>query len=309
LLSLFCGCGYVGDPLPPLRNIPSSIEDLAAVQRGGRLIVQFTLPATTTEGTPIPAGLRAELRVGASISPFTPETWAAQAREYHGPVEKGHAAYEIPVGDWAGKPVTIGARAIGANGKDGGWSFVNLDVVPPPEKPAGVRAEVRADGTLLRWQGEAGRYRVLRRGPEQKEFALVETVDAPEWLDQTAEYGKAYTYLIQRVVGTAESELSEPLTVTARDTFPPAAPAGLRGVAATQTIELTWERNGEPDLAGYRVYRAAGDGAFVKVGDTSVLPAYSDKGVEPGKTYRYRITAVDTAGNESAPSTAVAASL
>jgi fibronectin type 3 domain-containing protein len=35
------------------------------------------------------------------------------------------------------------------------------------------------------------------------------------------------------------------------------------------------------------------------------LPAYSDHGVEHGKTYRYEVSAIDQKGNESARSAAV----
>ena len=44
-------------------------------------------------------------------------------------------------------------------------------------------------------------------------------------------------------------------------------------------------------------------------GETSVVPAYSDRAVEAGKTYRYQVAAFDRAGNESARSVAVTAAL
>src|SRR5438067_1335818 len=47
---LATGCGYIGEPLPPLANIPARVNDLAAVQRGSRIFVQFTIPSHTTEG-------------------------------------------------------------------------------------------------------------------------------------------------------------------------------------------------------------------------------------------------------------------
>jgi fibronectin type 3 domain-containing protein len=132
----------------------------------------------------------------------------------------------------------------------------------------------------------------------------------PEWLDKEAEFGKPYTYVVQRTeaagAAVAESELSEPVTITPRDTFPPATPTGIRAIGGTQSIELTWERNTEADLAGYRLYRAAGDGAFEKLEDLVQVPAYSDRKVETGKTYRYQISAVDQAGNESPRSAAIA---
>jgi fibronectin type 3 domain-containing protein len=75
------------------------------------------------------------------------------------------------------------------------------------------------------------------------------------------------------------------------------------------SVELSWESNTEPDLAGYRVYRSAGGGAFEKVADVSEIPAYSDHAVERGKTYRYAVTAMDKSGNESGRSATVEAAL
>jgi fibronectin type 3 domain-containing protein len=150
---------------------------------------------------------------------------------------------------------------------------------------------------------------VFRRAGDEKEFRQVGSPERADWVDEDAETGKTYAYLVQRIVPagpkTAESELSEPETITVKDTFAPAAPTGLRAVAATQSIELTWERNTEADLAGYRLYRAVGDGGFAKVADAA-LPAYSDKAVEAGKSYRYRVTAVDASGNESGASGEIA---
>jgi fibronectin type 3 domain-containing protein len=308
------GCGYVGDPLPPLRNIPGPIADVAAVQRGGRLIVQFTPPTLTTEGLPVPTPLRIDLRVGTAVDPFTPEAWASQAKQIpEVEVKDGMARYEIPSAEWAGKEVTIGARTVGPNRKDSGWSnLVNLEVVPAPERPAVAPPEATPKGVRLTWKGGAGRYHVFRRAGDEKEYQLAASPEQPEWVDEGAETGKTYTYLVQKIVPagakTAESELSEPATITVKDTFPPAAPTGLRGVGGTTSIELTWERNREADLAGYRIYRAVGDGPFEKAGEAA-LPAYSDRAVEAGKAYRYRVTAVDASGNESERSGEVAVTI
>ena len=68
---------------------------------------------------------------------------------------------------------------------------------------------------------------------------------------------------------------------------------------APNSIELNWERNTEEDLNGYRVYRAEGNGTLEKIADVSVVPSYSDRKAEHGKTWRYAISAVDRAGNES----------
>src|SRR5207248_8179542 len=111
-----------------------------------------------------------------------------------------------------------------------------------------------------------------------------------------------------------ESSDSPPVTVTPRDTFPPAAPQGL--VAAllpgsapgAVLVDLSWSISLETDLAGYRVYRSEQEGTRGQLLTQDLLPtpAVRDSSVEAGHRYWYTVTAVDRAGNESAPSSRVA---
>jgi len=317
---LATGCGYVGEPLPPLANVPSKVTDLAAVQRGARIIVQFTIPELTTEGKVIKGGLKLDLRIGATGAPFDAGIWAAHAKSIpQGAAETGLAHYEIPSAEWTNQDAILAVRAIGANGKESGWSsFLVLPVVPPPERPTAVTAAATATGIRLTWNASGATFRVFRKSPGviagAGDFALVATVQQPQWTDPAPEYGKPYTYVVQTITALgnnkeAQSDLSEEVSITPVDTFPPAVPTGLSPSAAANSIELAWERNTEPDLAGYRVYRAVAGGAFEKIADVSQIPSYSDRNVEHGKTYRYAISAVDQTGNESGRTEAVEAGL
>jgi len=318
LLAAFvlASCGYIGDPLPPLANIPGSVADLAAVQRGNRIIIHFTPPERTTEGRPVKTPLQFDLRIGPAVTPFTTPAWAAAATRIPPPeVDNGLAETEIPSTAWTGREVALAVRSIGSNRKESEWSnFVNLTVVPPPPRPEGLTAENTADGVRLAWKGgpagPSGDYVVLRRTSPDRNFIQLAEAQQPEYLDRASEFGKTYTYLVQRIarVGegrAAQSELSEPAAITPQDVFPPAAPRGLRAIAGPGSIELAWDANSEPDLAGYRIYRAAPGADFQKLADVSTVPAYTDRQVESGKAYRYAITAVDRAGNESARSPVV----
>lgn len=316
------GCGYVGDPLPPLANIPERVSDLAAIQCGSRVIVQFTMPAKTTEGHPIPQPQRLDLRVG-TAEHFDENQWAASALQIPpsamvsaceskgtAPVACPTARYEIAAADWTGKEVIIGVRAVAGNRKQATWSnFVVVPVVAAPEKPTGLSTTAAPQGVRLAWTARGTDFRVFRKSGDAA-FAPVSSVQAPEWIDTEIEFGKAYTYQVQTIAKlandkVAESELSAEVSITPRDVFPPAAPKGVQGSAAPNSIELNWEPNGESDLAGYRIYRAEANGAFEKIADSSAVPSYSDRKVEHGKTYRYAVIAVDQVGNESPRSTPV----
>jgi len=200
--------------------------------------------------------------------------------------------------------VILGVRVVSANGKAGAWSnFVVVPMIAVPERPAEVTPVATANGVRLTWRAQGAQFRVFRKPEGAPEFALAATVEKPEWLDSAAEFGKRCDYLIQTVAkvgdGFAESELSEQANITPQDTFPPAAPSGLQATVGPASVELSWEPNTEPDLASYRVYRAVADGEFVRAADVPPVPTYSDKSIERGKEYRYVVTAVDRAGNES----------
>jgi hypothetical protein len=313
VLSL-AGCGYVGDPLPPLANIPLRVTDLAAVQRGATVIAQFKVPQLTTEGMKIKDDVSLDLRAGPAGDPFAEAEWAANARQFQPTrTEAGYVRYVLPVGQWPSRDVVIGVRVIGANGKTAGWSnFAVVAVVPPPEQPRDVRAEAVTEGIKITWKAQGSRFRVFRRSGDQP-LAMIATADRPEWIDTSVEAGHPYTYLVQTVVKTgereAESEPSSEITVTPEDRFPPAVPTGLRAVTSTASIELVWDQNSEPDLAGYRIYRAPADGDFERLAETSGGPSFSDRSAERGKVYRYAVSAFDKAGNESKRSEAVEAGL
>ena len=105
------------------------------------------------------------------------------------------------------------------------------------------------------------------------------------------------------------------------DVEPPRTPVITEVVGGDGTIDLTWAHNRESDFLEYRVYRteAKDEASDVRSmtgvetipripvdgpdGDPEVF--WRDAGVVRGKTYWYRIVAVDIAGNVSAPTAPV----
>jgi fibronectin type 3 domain-containing protein len=77
--------------------------------------------------------------------------------------------------------------------------------------------------------------------------------------------------------------------------------------AAAAAVELSWSISREPDLAGYRVYRSEqpGEQGVQLSPERLAVPAFRDTQLLPGRSYFYRVTAVDRAGNESAASAPV----
>jgi fibronectin type 3 domain-containing protein len=100
-----------------------------------------------------------------------------------------------------------------------------------------------------------------------------------------------------------ESAPSPEVCVAVKDVAAPAAPAGLAALVGETAIDLSWSPSGEADLAAYRVYRAAGDQAPQRLAEVPAgTTEWKDKSPGRGGPHTYTVTAVDRAGNESAPS-------
>jgi len=317
--TLLAGCGYVASPLTPLVNIPARITDLAAIQRGGDIIVQFTVPRLTTEGVEIQATPKVDLRIGPGPTTWNQDQWAALAKripETDGspsgqPLAPGaFAHYEVPAAEWAGKDVVAAVMVLGANGKTVGWSnLVNLSVIAPLDRPSNLKGQVTPGGLRLTWQARGEHFRVLRAGGTFEHYDVVGTVTQPEYTDPSIQFGTAYRYMVQTFVPQsanreAQSELSEAYNITP-EPIAPGAPKDLRAVPAPNSIELSWEGNPEPNVTGYRVYRGAPGGALQKIGETGPVPSYSDQTARHGQNYRYAVTAVASGKQESPQSATV----
>jgi hypothetical protein len=97
-----------------------------------------------------------------------------------------------------------------------------------------------------------------------------------------------------------ESEPSPPACRLFADIFPPAAPVGLTSVPSGGAINLIWDPNKEPDLAGYLVLRGDTPETLKAVTPEPIEESRFRDTVEPGRRYIYAVQAVDATGNISA---------
>jgi hypothetical protein len=220
---------------------------------------------------------------------------------------------------------------------------IALAIYPVPEALGRVEATVTESAIELRWAAVARTsggeplasvsYRLYRgqldpaadqgaidaavkdlaHAKLKTKLSQIASTDTPSVRDSDFEFNQTYVYVV-RSVSTAASALesgdSTPVTVSPRDTFPPAAPVGLVAAqlsgdtAGSAVVDLSWSISPENDVAGYRVYRREADGARGQplLPDLVPTPAFRDTTVQTGHTYRYTVTAVDRAGNESAES-------
>jgi len=260
--------------------------------------------------------------------------------EFRDPVSPGE------VKKLAGEPVVYRVRTRVSDKKTSADSKeVSLRLYAVPAQIESLDARTTPSGIQLKWAapaktsggdplGQIQEFRVYRGELDAASATLaakdlahavwksrplqIAATTEPEFLDTGFDYGKTYAYVVRSIVVadgvSRESGDSPAAAVTPRDIFPPAAPQGIvaavipGSAAGSLVVDLSWSINLETDLVGYRVYRSEQEGTRGQLLSSDLLPtpAYRDNSISSGKRYWYTVTAVDRAGNESAPSAAVA---
>ena len=323
---LLVGCGVPGEPLPPLLEIPQPARDLIAEQVGSSVILRFSTPELTTEGTLIRYLDRIE--VHGAFLPQNRPTEAFPERERllatlpGAQIPEGAAQliYEIPLeASHRGTKAYFALIAVNHREMDGGFSnLASVEITDLPEPPGDLRATLTERAIQLHWTppersafgGAAPAlegYEVYRSeagsaGPAQ----LLATTSEPSYEDRAFAFDARYIYGVRasarRGDSVARTPESNPVEIAAVDTFPPAAPQSLRAILVPGAVELAWSPNAAADLAGYNLYRSE-EGQFVRLNsELLVLPLYRDTSIQAAKEYRYRVNAVDRVGNEGLPS-------
>lgn len=210
-------------------------------------------------------------------------------------------------------------RTVSKGGERSDFSnLVSLVPKTPPLSPDQVSTTARPDGVLIEWspvEGALG-YAIYRRGAQEKSHGQPVHAAGPterSWLDSSARYGQSYIYAVTSFNDRdpfIESAITSEREVRYQDRFAPPTPTDLVALAETGRIRLVWKGSDAEDLAGYIVYRRGPGGDFQRLTAQPLTAAeHNDTEVKPGASYSYRVTAVDQAGNESAPSNEVRAAL
>lgn len=314
-----------GDKVYLSWTVPTQTSDHQSIRRpGSTLICRGAEPGLSQCGTPV------------GVVPAPAATEKASSKKNATPPKKTTTVYTDTLPALPGvRPtdkITYAVDVLNQNKRSAGLSNqVRVPLLPAVPRPSDFRAEVTANGVRMNWtcppalpqqsgdtQYRLRIYRRLEGSQTDIEAAEPNLMDCsgPPVLDPTFEWEKTYEY--RAAVVTIVSEGGKPaieiegedtpsVKVFAHDVFPPAVPSGLQavfsGAGQPPFIDLVWSPDTDADLAGYNVYRHEPGGQAVKLNSEPVkTPAYRDRGVQPGKSYFYSVSAVDVRGNESARS-------
>ncbi|MBI3951131.1 MAG: hypothetical protein HY314_11840 [Acidobacteria bacterium] len=341
---LLFGCGKVGDPLPPAPRLPLRTRDLALTQRGPFILLRWPNPnVETLESLGFSLRRIDVYRLIQPLSaPETvSEEEFAERAALIGSVDERQiratpASEEFVFRDGPlsqlNRRYYYAVRYVSTRGQSAALSNI-APIIPSPRvaaAPKNLQARDQAQDVIaLTWNPPEANIdgstppvvlgdNVYRRTQDQSQFGLpingATPVTTLEFFDRKFQYGTEYVYTVRAISrGNAgevvESADADPVAHTPRDTFPPAAPEGLTAGSANAVISLFWTANSEPDLAGYNIYRAeradASESEWVKLNaELHILTTFRDETSIRGKTYYYKVTAIDRAGNVS-PASAI----
>jgi hypothetical protein len=346
LVGVAGACGKKGNPQPPLRVIPNPTKDLTVAQRGNQLVLRFAYPQTTVGGAKLPGldavevvSLTREVPAGVTELPIVDAreltvggkpVATLRGAELQSAIEGGRVVVRLPLPEVPPAAATAtpaartlrvySVRTVAKDGEASAWSnLARLVPQAPPPPPTGLAIEPRANGIALSWRAEAtgvAGFAVYRRPAESRSYgdALATLpADARTYVDTTARYGDRYIFTVTSLGATeprVESGFGEEQEVGYEDRFAPAPPDDL--VALPQPggiISLVWRASPDRDAVGYLVYRQEpGTEGFRKLTAEPIADLkYTDSGLTPGLLFRYRVTALDGAGNEGPPTPVVEA--
>ena len=211
-------------------------------------------------------------------------------------------------------------RAVDGAGNAGGYSPIATATTPaaadttPPTAPASLTATASSSTQIaLSWSaatdsvGVTG-YRIERcSGTNCTSFAQVATATGTSYSNTGLTASTTYRYRVRAVDAAGNAGAYSPIataaTPAAADTTPPTAPASLTATASSSTqIALSWSAATDSvGVTGYRIERCSGTNctSFAQIA-TATGTTHSDTGLTASTTYRYRVRAVDAAGNAGA---------
>ena len=177
------------------------------------------------------------------------------------------------------RPMSEPVRSLRALGED---KQISLQWEPPAER-------------------EAARYEIYRSSEPSPAVQKIQDVpgNVHRFLDRNIEEGTKYHYRVIAIYGEgAEKQNSQ--TALPYSGQRPSRPTGMKATLEGKKIRLTWQSNGEDDIAKYAIEQK-GSSVWDRIGETKNTGCLIEE-LEPGKIHAFRIIAVNRADIEGEPS-------
>jgi fibronectin type 3 domain-containing protein len=324
-------CGRKGSLTVPRLVAPKAIEDLNYYFDNGVLVLKWGIPTENVDGSKLDSlkGFivrRSDIPLsnkGCLTCPAPFKDVADIDISYPRNAKVSKRSVQYGASDLSAKhryTYRVLSYTVHGNLSDGSNVVtLNWDTVPPP--PSSISVGVGDREVKITWRPESddinkeeiAGYRVYRR-PKKEPYPHSPINDTlihdNRFEDKDVENGTTYFYVVRSVIDVAGTLLeginSHEVQAIPVDLTPPVPPRELVAIPFDWGIELRWERNEEPDVAGYYIYRKVDGEIFPQCINERMTKevSYRDERVSPNKKYHYFVTAVDSSPhrNESQPS-------
>lgn len=205
---------------------------------------------------------------------------------------------------------TYRARAVGFMAPSGYSNAVEVTLPPanPPAAPSNLTAAMSGANVVLNWQDNSAneiQFYVERcQGTGCTSFIglAASGANTATWTDYNAAAGQSYSYQVRAWNSDGYSDYSNTATIVTPGgtSSPPPAPSNLSAQALNKSqISLTWTNN-STNQDGIKIERCRGTSCtnFTEIATVAgTATTYTDSGLAANTTYRYRVSAYNSAGN------------
>ena len=201
-------------------------------------------------------------------------------------------------------------KAINSVGGSPASNEASYTISSVPSAPGNLTAAPSSGKVFLSWTAPASSgssavtgYSVFRGvSSALTDQTSIGTVAATSYVDPLTTVG-TYYYTVRAANAVGLSVASTPISVVIKAvTTVPGIVSGVTAVGTNGAIIVSWSapaNNGGLALAGYRLYRSTVSGSETLLATVGTTTSYNDSGLTNGRTYFYRVSALNALGEGS----------
>ena len=192
-------------------------------------------------------------------------------------------------------------KAVNRNGVASGYSNIvsGKAKAAAPAAPSVTAGNSSTGKPRLTWKAVSGAvsYRIYRSESRGTGYSLLGTTSSTSYVNTGAAAGKTYYYRVKAVNRDGMASGYSNIVSGKAKAAAPAAPSVTAGNSSTGKPRLTWKA--VSGAVSYRIYRSESRGTGYSLLGTTSSTSYVNTGAAAGKTYYYRVKAVNRDGMAS----------
>ena len=180
----------------------------------------------------------------------------------------------------------------------------HIEEIPPsvPTAPTGIKVTTTSDSATISWNKVSGasKYNIYFYAPSVKKYKLYYTTSKTSYTVKKLQSNSTYTYKISAVDSSGyESNLSaeKKFTTKKAETADLSAPGGIKATTTDTTATIKWDK--VSGAAKYNIYFYDGSKGKYVLYYTTADTSYKVSGLQSNSKYAYKVSAVNSSGNES----------